>query len=412
MKRIYLILLAVLGMGMTSCLMEEKDLFDKSPAEIMDAYLSEYKDILASSENGWLLEYYPDEDKIYGGFAYIMKFTQSEVTVYFELDDDVSTPVTSLYKVTPDDGPVITFDTYNENLHYFATPDIVNYQAMHGDYEFRIYGKSDDGTKVFMKGKRTGNDYTLVKFSGDPVEYLDNANAVRSSISGPAYEITMNETVYPCSIKGNIFTCQYPAGEGEEAATESISVPFCYTSTGISFIEPVEINGVSYEGMTYNAEQVRLSTSDGKISIGIAPLKVEDLVGEFTFTATSAISNSAVKGTLVLELSDDPAKGNLMFTTMFDTPCAANVYADFDTKLGTLTIASPQLYYASASYLYGFVHLTSNGSPLQTPVVFDAGFGEFGGFNGFIGDCAFNPQNGAYLGYFEVYYNFTAKRNN
>lgn len=412
MKRIYLILLAVLGMTMTSCLMEEKDLFDKSPAERMDTYLSEYRTLLASSEDGWLLEYYPDEDKIYGGYSYIMKFTQSDVTVYFELDDDVTTPVTSLYKVTPDDGPVITFDTYNENLHYFATPDIDNYQAMHGDYEFRIYGKSDDGTKVFMKGKRTGNDYTLVKFSGDPVEYLNSANAVKEAIAGPAYEIRMNETTYPCSIKGNIFTCQYPVGEGEDATTESISVPFCYTATGIAFIEPVEINGISYEGMTYNADQETLTTSDGKVSIAIAPLKLEDLVGEFTFTATSALNGSALKGSLVLELSDNPAKGNLMFTTMFDTPCLANVYADFDTEAGTLTVASPQLYGGNATYLFGFLHLSSAAKPLSTPVVFNAGFGEFGGFNGFIGDGAFNPANGAYLGYFEVYYNFTAKRNN
>ena len=401
-----------MGMTMTSCLMEEKDLFDKSPAERMDAYLSEYKTLLASSENGWLLEYYPDEDKIYGGYSYIMKFTQSDVTVYFELDDDISTPVTSLYKVTPDDGPVITFDTYNENLHFFATPDIDNYQAMHGDYEFKIYGKSDDGTKVFMKGKRTGNDYTLVKFSGAPVEYLNAANAVKEAIAGPAYKMTMNETTYPCSIKGNIFTCEYTVGEGEEATTESVSVPFCYTSTGIAFIEPIEINGASYEGMSFNAEQVTLSTSDGKISIAIAPLKIEDLVGEFTFTAASAITGSALKGSLILELSDDPAKGNLMFTTMFDTPCMANVYADFDTDAGTLTVASPQLYYAGGNYLYGFAYLSSTGGLLTSPVVFNAGFGEFGGFNGFIGDCAFDPETGAYLGYFDVYYNFTAKRNN
>ena len=63
MKKIYLILLAVLGMAVTSCLMEEKELFDKTPAERMDAFLTEYQTVLASAEGGWLLQYYPEENQ-------------------------------------------------------------------------------------------------------------------------------------------------------------------------------------------------------------------------------------------------------------------------------------------------------------------------------------------------------------
>ena len=52
MKKIYLVLLAVLGMTVTSCLMEEKELFDKTPAERMEAFLDEYHELLASAEGG------------------------------------------------------------------------------------------------------------------------------------------------------------------------------------------------------------------------------------------------------------------------------------------------------------------------------------------------------------------------
>ena len=85
MKKIYLVLLAVLGMTVTSCLMEEKDLFDKTPAERMEAYLDEYQSILTSSENGWLLEYYAEENQSYGGYAYVLKFTTADVTAWFQL---------------------------------------------------------------------------------------------------------------------------------------------------------------------------------------------------------------------------------------------------------------------------------------------------------------------------------------
>ena len=413
MKRILYIFAFALPLLATSCLMEEKDLFDKTPAERLDSFISEYNDLLTSSEDGWLLEYYPHTDMIYGGYAYILKFTKSEVTAYFQLDNSVSTPVTSLYKTTNDDGPVLTFDNYNENIHFFSNPSASQYQALHGDYEFKITGKSEDGNKIYIQGRRTFNNFTLVKFSGDPVEYFTKLKAVENGMFGPAYEITMNETIYPCSIKDNIFTLVYTVpGATEEATPETIEIssPFCYTQDGIAFIEAVELEGASYDKLTYDAETRTLKSEDGKISIGIAPLKVEDLVGTFEFTAISALTGGNVKGTMVLELSDNPEKGNLMFTTMFDTECMANVYATFDTEAGKLTVASPQLYYASKSYLYGFQLLNSSARPVNTPVVFNAGYGEFGPYAGYIGDCAYNPSTGAYMGYFEVYYNLKATR--
>ena len=155
---------AVLGLTLQSCLMEEKQLFDKSPAERMDAYLSEYNALLESSENGWLLEYYAEEDQSYGGYPYILKFAEGQVTAYFQLADDLEEAKTSYYKVTSDDGPVLTFDTYNEYIHFFATPDIDNYQAYEGDYEFRILDKNEDSSEITIQGKRTGNYMKLRKF--------------------------------------------------------------------------------------------------------------------------------------------------------------------------------------------------------------------------------------------------------
>ena len=205
MKKIYLVLLAVLGMTVTSCLMEEKELFDKTPAERMEAYLDEYHELLASSEGGWLLQYYAEENQSYGGYAYVLKFTTADVTAWFQLASDVATSVTSLYKMTPDDGPVLAFDMYNEYLHYFATPDVSNYEALHGDYEFRIIGKSEDNSEIYLKGRRSGNALKLVKFSGDPVEYLNGCNAVMSGMASPAYKIVVNGVEGSCSLSSNTF---------------------------------------------------------------------------------------------------------------------------------------------------------------------------------------------------------------
>lgn len=303
MKKIYFILLAVLGLTLQSCLMEEKELFDKTPAERMEAYLDEYKTLLESAEEGWLLQYYPEENQSYGGYAYILKFTDKDVTAWFQLDDDIETPVTSLYKMTPDDGPVVTFDTYNENIHFFATPDVQNYEAYHGDYEFKIVGQSEDGSVVKMLGKRTNNVYNLVKFSGDPVAYLEKINEIEAAMTAPAYVMSLGGSTYSCSISGNVFEFSYSvggsaegeenageAGEGDGEGTEAVEpetvsgiAPFCYTPEGVEFYSPVEIDGVTYTGLIYNAENGTLGTEDGKIVISqvIPPLNQLFVLGNW-----------------------------------------------------------------------------------------------------------------------------------
>lgn len=267
MKKIYLILLAAIGLTMTSCLMEEKELFDQTPAERMEAYLEGYRTLLAESEGGWLLQYYPEENQSYGGYAYILKFTKDSVTAYFQLANNTEETVSSLYKMTPDDGPVITFDTYNEYIHYFATPDIQNYEAMHGDYEFRIVGKNADASELYMKGKRTNNSYTLVKFTGNPAEYLDKANEVQSGMTAPAYKMVMGEDTTSCSISGNVFQYNYNVYTEADTTSVSGSMAFCYTPEGLDFYEPVVINGTEYTSLVYNAEEGTLSSEDGKIVI-------------------------------------------------------------------------------------------------------------------------------------------------
>ena len=207
------------GMAYVRFAMEEKELFDSTPAERMEAYLDEYRTLLASAEEGWLLQYFPEETQAYGGYTYILEFTRDSVAAYFELADKIEEPVASLYKMTPDDGPVITFDTYNENIHFFATPNISDYEAMHGDYEFRIVGKNDDETEIYMRGKRTNNNYTLVKFSGDPVEYLGKINEVNAAMEAPAYRMVMDSDTTVCSIKGNVFEFEY------NVYTEFILIP-------------------------------------------------------------------------------------------------------------------------------------------------------------------------------------------
>ena len=146
MKKSTILILISSLLAFTSCLFEQKEAFDKTPAERMEGYLNEYQELLESSADGWILEYYPNSDLTYGGYVYFLTFNEGEVTVQFQLAADVSKEITSLYKMTPDDGPILSFDTYNAYLHYFATPSSSEYLGKRGDTEFKIHPSADDSS--------------------------------------------------------------------------------------------------------------------------------------------------------------------------------------------------------------------------------------------------------------------------
>jgi hypothetical protein len=279
MKKIYLILLAAVAMMLQSCLIEDKKLFCESPAERVEAYLNEYQSLMMSAENGWLLEYYPGDESV-GGFAYVMKFSKSDVTAWFQLADDVSTSVTTLYKMTQDDGPVLSFDTYNEYLHFFANPSPDKYQGYLGDTEFKIMGSNPEKTEIYLRGKKTGIDMTMKKFSGDPAQYLGAANDITAAMDAPAYEMIIGTDTTSCSISNNVMDYSFnPAGEGAEPVEGTVAI--CFTDKGANFYEPVEINGVTYEALVFNATDLTLETADGKVVIRqiIPPLNEMFLLG-------------------------------------------------------------------------------------------------------------------------------------
>ena len=68
MKKIYNLLFLLLSvMAFASCTSEIDEFFDKSSAQRVNEAMSEYKNILTSAENGWLMKYYPKANTTYGG---------------------------------------------------------------------------------------------------------------------------------------------------------------------------------------------------------------------------------------------------------------------------------------------------------------------------------------------------------
>lgn len=281
MKKSTILILISSLLAFTSCLFEQKEVFDKTPAERMEGYLSEYQELLESSVDGWVMEYYPDNTLAYGGYVYFLTFNEGEVTVQFQMAADVSKEITSLYKMTPDDGPILSFDTYNAYLHYFATPSSSEYQAKHGDTEFKIMGKSEDESEIYLVGRKSGNPCKLVRNDEyDATEYLTACNAIKNELNFKtivSFEFQVGDAKGEAEKGGkmdlsNYFYFGYPEDGTMDSESEVLiegGFPFCTTPDGIRLFKPIEIEGSEYDYFYFDAQNNKFVTEDEYVSINM-----------------------------------------------------------------------------------------------------------------------------------------------
>lgn len=211
--------------SLSSCKNEEDDLFGSSAAERLIQAEKDYTERLISSEGGWIMELYPTNDVVEPGDDYeqmgmgyvlLAKFN-SDNTVKVAMNNSESgdkyTEATSIWEVISDNGPVLTFDTYNSVLHTFSDPlgngDIGT--GIGGDYEFVIIDCDKDAEYAMLKGKKraTYNRLTRLEPGTDFATYLQDIKDFKTNTFGasaPNYIILeMGDTKYKIEgVTGNI----------------------------------------------------------------------------------------------------------------------------------------------------------------------------------------------------------------
>ena len=152
MKKVFsIIICGAVVAGFTSCKNEEEDIFGESSALRLNHAVATYDDLLTSAENGWVMEYFANEEE--QGYPMLVKFDKSGAVTFAAKNhyssNDVYATEESLYEVIADNGPVLSFNSYNTLFHIFADPaDIPDTPieesdetgvGHEGDYEFVIY---------------------------------------------------------------------------------------------------------------------------------------------------------------------------------------------------------------------------------------------------------------------------------
>ena len=304
---------------LTACENEQEEYFDVPASQRLQNTLVETKQLLRSAPYGWELEYYPGGELEYGGIVYTVRFDSLTATVGCSLIADST--YTSFYRLTNDNGPVLTFDTYNPLLHYYATPSSGEYEAKGGEFEFVIDSIADDYISLY--GKKTRNAMCLRRLTANADDYARQTidifdhfvDSIRGTIGATAIEAKCNPTT-------------------KRIVMGSREIPFAYTNRGIRLYRPLTVDGISVQTFDFDTSTNRLTCTDpGHENVQLQGIPYDQNTmsyakyeGDYNLVYQGAtlpvhLSPNRLEGTYLLQglnqkydlvMRYDPATGNLL----------------------------------------------------------------------------------------------------
>lgn len=333
-KTIIYTLLALLATGVQSCFFSEKDIFDESASNRMEATLDEFRTMLTDAPNGWILEFYAGEGHDEGGVVLLMRFEGEKVTVASDTEvlDFVTgdtyapgTEMSSLFELIEDQGPVLSFDTYNVLIHNWSEPkgnaDVDGYA---GDYEFVIMSGTEN--RFELKGKKRNVKMQMTRLDAGTTweEYINSCLAIRKESENYSTLVGYDggkKFLNSAVCMGNIFTLTKTDTAGN-LSREKIS--YVYTDKGLRFYEPTKINGVECYSFAWN-EASKIFVSEENPSVELRYEQPADYVpieyyidNKWALSFTTASETGDVDTTLTLSFKPVAGTTDSLRTSIFD----------------------------------------------------------------------------------------------
>lgn len=248
---------ALATLSLQSCLTDDKELFDESAANRIEAVVTADKQLLESATNGWQLHYYTGKEYTGGGYTMFVKFKDGKAYASSDIAPADSV-ATSSYDVIKDKGPVITFNTHNGIMHFLAQPYQSDVDGEQGDYEFVIMRTTNDS--IFVQGKKWGNEMVFTRVADD-VNWEDQINKMHKVFYSMKWLYTVdgaeNEQVSFDPSARRMYV-----GDNDDAG-----VPFYVTTDGIAFREAVKINGKELTSLHYDATTKMLISTEAALNM-------------------------------------------------------------------------------------------------------------------------------------------------
>jgi hypothetical protein len=260
MKKIFTLAIWLVTFLISSCVMEQPDLFSGSPAERLNKALKNDTDSLQHAGNGWAMEYFATTGS--AGYTLLVKFNASGQAIFAgksELTGNLLVTDSCLYEMIGDNGPVLTFNSYNKVLHAFSNPVNPDGYGLEGDYEFVVLKTSSN--QILLKGKKRG---TIIVMNKIPVtvswkQYFDNLDAMNTFLfTGSSNSLNLvsgNDTLVASYGATHKFRMTKP---GEDPKIAGTDVPFIVTDYGLRFQTTDTIKTNSFQNFKLSDDKKRL----------------------------------------------------------------------------------------------------------------------------------------------------------
>ncbi|MEF9923985.1 MAG: DUF4302 domain-containing protein [Muribaculaceae bacterium] len=277
----YILLSAICLLGFSSCNNEDEAKFDESSAQRLNEAVANYNKLLCSSEAGWAMEYFPTEDE--QGYTFLMKFdknTAVNIASKNEWTMNKMEQESSFFQMIADNGPVLSFNTYNSLFHYFSTPedlpetgeDNEDGRGHLGDYEFIVMNATDN--EVTLRGKKRGVDIYLHRLPvgqdwGEYYAKLDNLEKSMFSSKIPSLILQAGGEKY--TITNSAKHVMHFVPEGGDAISQTTKMPFIVTEKGIRFVKPFTGDNDKFSIQTLNLTEEGVLVSENSEEKIVAP---------------------------------------------------------------------------------------------------------------------------------------------
>ena len=279
-----LTLVALSALTLGSCKNEIDEIFDADAVARLDEARATFTDILTSNGGKWQLEYYANSDE--PGYVYLMTFrTDGSVTIsgknvwigYVE-GESLAIPTygsaTSLWEVIADNGPVLSFNSFNKYFHLFADPEDIpslsdedtdeTGYGHEGDYEFDLMKYSND--TLYITGKKYGIDMIMTRVDGgiDDEVYMNEVVAMADSFFNakiPQVYINLpNDVRWIVKNGASSILKMFREGDDEISTAEYHNV--IITHDGLSFMNPITLDGYTIKNFIRQADGSLLCRDD------------------------------------------------------------------------------------------------------------------------------------------------------
>lgn len=273
MRKIYnTLLMTLLLLVAGSCNQTQDEIFKESSAVRVQQQIDALSTALAAHPNGWSVDYfYGSKEVTHGGTTLLWKFDATNSTVVASsVFTGVDKTFTSNYTIKDNGGALLTFDTYNEAIHYFSDPIPPNKSAgdnlgLEGDFEFIVQSITDSKIVLISSKYRTPIIMTPIADDADWTTLLGTAKAAANQILAPSYEFYLNgELLAAATISDYVLDMEIPIADTEN--TFRIAAPILPKEGGFETMKPFSFTqgdeNPTVQHFTYNADELRFVCSD------------------------------------------------------------------------------------------------------------------------------------------------------